>query len=78
MAAIEHLSPQELTFYAVLAREPGKPVLLVDLLNASDSDGDNEVAKVVIHRIRRKLGVRIVSHRGRRGSGGGAYSLEAA
>ena len=70
------LSPQERSFFELLAREPGKAVPTVDLLNASDSDGDNGVAKVVIHRIKRKLGVTIEQHRGRHGSGdGGAYSL---
>lgn len=72
------LSPQERIFYERLAERPGHPVPIVDLLNASDSDGFNAVAKVVVHRIRRKLGVEIVSHRNGRGprSKSGAYSLK--
>jgi DNA-binding response OmpR family regulator len=68
------LSPQERAFFSLLVDKRGEPVPVADLLNATDSDGFNGVAKVVVCRLRRKL-----AHRDRRGSStGGSYSLEGA
>ena len=73
------LSPQERAFFSLLCERYPEPVLVVDLLNACDSDADNDLARVVVSRLRSKLGVEIHCHRGRHGAGrgSGAYSLGA-